>query len=163
MKAGRVGAVVVGAVAIAVLADARVAVVGAAGQAAAASVDCSGDERWHIKTLTDADAGDVSATATMTTVAALRMNDTRPDKVSDKVNRIAPFELKRYRIQATLRMAFREGDGDYHVVIADPAHDAETDPTETMIIEFPDTTCKPQSSSAYVGQMASARERSWRW
>jgi len=118
---------------------------------------CSGAERWKIKTLTDADAGSVNKTATTTTVMELRANDTRPEKVSSNGTRIKPVEFRRYRIHATLRKALREDDGDLHVVIADPSHDAEADPTETMIIEFPDTACEPQKSSSYAPQMGAAR------
>jgi hypothetical protein len=118
---------------------------------------CSGDERWQIKTLTDADAGKVNKTATTTTVAELRANQTRPAKVSSKGTRIKPVEFRRYRVHATLRKALREDDGDLHVVIADPSHDPEADPTETMIIEFPDTVCEPQKSSSYASQMGAAR------
>jgi hypothetical protein len=118
---------------------------------------CRGEERWSIKTLTDSEAGQVNTTTTGATVGELRANDTRPDKVSSKGTRIRPVEFRRYRVHASLRKAIREDDGDLHVVISDPSHDGEADPQETMIIEFPDTTCAPQSSSAYAPQMAAAR------
>ena len=66
---------------------------------------CAGHERWKIKTLTDEQAGEVSKTAKTTTVAELRANDTRPAKVSAKVERIHPVEFRRYRVHATLRKA----------------------------------------------------------
>jgi hypothetical protein len=88
-------------------------------RSAAAGLDCRGDERWAIKTVTDTDAGKVNKTATTTTVEALRNNETRPDKVSAKFERIAP--------------------------------------QQTMIIEFPDTSCEPQKSSSYATEMGSAR------
>jgi hypothetical protein len=118
---------------------------------------CAGHERWKLKTLTDDQAGMVGKTARTTTVDELRANDTRPAKVSDKVGRIRPVEFRRYRVHATLRTAFREDDGDLHVVVHDPDHDAESDPSHTMIVEFPDTSCEPQKSSAYAPQMEEAR------
>jgi hypothetical protein len=154
----RVAAGLVIAVVLTAVSEGRLVAGSGAGRASAASLDCKGDERWQIKTLTNAQAGDVNTTATTTTVEALRQNDTRPEKVSSKVNRIAPLEFRRLRIHATLRKAIREDDGDLHVVIADPAHDAEADPEQTLIIEFPDASCEPQKSSSYATQMASARE-----
>jgi hypothetical protein len=64
---------------------------------------CAGHERWKIKTLTDDQADQVNKTATATTVDELRANDTRPAKVSAKVERIHPVEFRRYRVRATLR------------------------------------------------------------
>jgi hypothetical protein len=119
--------------------------------------NCAGHERWKIKTLVDDQAGSVNTTAKTTTVDVLRENDTRPEKVSAKVGRISPVEFRRYRVHATLREAFREGDGDLHVVIADPHHDGEFDPEHTMIIEFPDASCEPQNGSTYVDAMGNAR------
>lgn len=143
------------AVGVAVLAAAVIAGVASSGHLRAAK--CRGEERWQIKTLTDAEAGKVNKTATAATVEELRENDTRPEKVSSKGTRISPVEFRRYRVHASLRKAIREDDGDFHVVISDPSHDGEADPQETMIIEFPDTTCEPQSSSAYTPEMTAAR------
>lgn len=99
----------------------------------------------------------MNKTATTTTVDELRANDTRPAKVSAKGERIHPVEFRRYRVHATLRKALKEDDGDLHVVIHDPEHDGENDPSQTMIAEFPDTSCEPQKSSAYAPQMEKAR------
>jgi hypothetical protein len=76
------------------------------------------------------------------------------------VGRIAPVEFRRYRVLATVQEAFREGDGDIHVVIHDPHHDGEFDPAHTMIAEFPDTTCSPQRFSGAVVAMRNARKAS---
>jgi hypothetical protein len=89
---------------------------------------CAGHERWKIKTLSDDEADQVNKTARTTTVDELRENDTRPDKVSAKVGRIARVEFRRYRVRITLHQAFREDDGDLHVIIHDPHHDGEADP-----------------------------------
>jgi hypothetical protein len=118
---------------------------------------CAGHQRWDVKTLTDDEADKVNKTARTTTVDELRANETRPAKVSAKVGRIRPVEVRRYRVHATLRKAFREDDGDLHVVVHDPHHDAEAEPEHTMIIEFPDTSCEPQQSSSYAPQMGKAR------
>jgi hypothetical protein len=48
--------------------------------------------------------------------------------VSAKVGRIARVEFRRYRVRITLHQAFREDDGDLHVIIHDPHHDGEADP-----------------------------------
>jgi hypothetical protein len=119
--------------------------------------NCAGHERWTIKVLKDDDANKLNKTAKTTTVDELRANDTRPAKVSAEGGRIKPVEFRRYRVHATLRKAIREDDGDLHVVISDPHHDAEADPEHTMIIEFPDTTCEPQNSSDFAPQMEKAR------
>jgi len=120
---------------------------------------CAGHERWQIKTLSDDEADQVNKTARTTTVDELRENDTRPDKVSAKVGRIARVEFRRYRVRITLHQAFREDDGDLHVIIHDPHHDGEADPAHTMIIEFPNTNCEPQKSSTYAPLLQEAREK----
>src|SRR6266540_6190122 len=99
---------------------------------------CAGKERWKIKTLIDDQAGDVNKTATTKTVEELRANTTRPEKVSSKAMRIHPVEFRRYRVHATIDAAFREGDGDLHVVIHDRANDGTTAEADTIIAESPD-------------------------
>lgn len=124
----------------------------------ARALACAGHERWQIKTLTDAQANQVNTSVTATSVEALRANDTRPAKVSAKVGRIHPVEFRRYRVQATIDQAFREDDGDLHVVIHDRANDGQAAAADTMIAEFPNPLCEPQKSSAYVQLMSKARD-----
>ena len=83
---------------------------------------------------------------------------TRPEKVSSKAMRIHPVEFRRYRVHATIDAAFREGDGDLHVVIHDRANDGTTAEADTMIAEFPDATCAPQQASTYADVMGKARD-----
>jgi hypothetical protein len=119
---------------------------------------CAGHERWKIKVLADDEAGQLNKTAKTVTVDQLRANETRPEKVSAQVGRIRPVEFRRFRVHASFEAAFREGDGDLHVVIHDPLHDGEPEELHSMIIEFPNPSCEPQNSSAYVTLMTKARD-----
>jgi len=120
--------------------------------------NCAGHELWKIKTLVDDQAGEVNKTAKTTTVEALRANDTRPENVSSIPTRIRPVEFRRFRVHATIDEAFREGDGDLHVVIHDRANDGTSAAANTMIAEFPDATCEPQKASTYADAMGKARD-----
>jgi hypothetical protein len=120
---------------------------------------CAGHERWQIKTLLDDDASHLNKRLTKATVDQLRADATRPAQVSAIVGRIKRVEFRRYRLRITLHEAFREDDGDLHVVIHDPNYDGQLDPEQTMIMEFPNADCEPQNKSAYAPRMATARAK----
>ncbi len=113
-----------------------------------AAVSC-GVERWAVKTLSDSDAERVDFQPRHTTVTTLRRLHP-PDRLPK--TRIAPVELRTYRLTALLVEAKREKDRDIHLVIADPAHRKRT-----MIVELPDVACKGPAGSAKRAQMKSAR------
>ena len=109
-----------------------------------------GTERWPVKTLTDLDVAHVSFTPVGSTVAHLRGLAAPATRPADA--RVAPTELTTFRISAVLIGWKLEGDRDMHLVIADPAQ-----PTRTMIVEVPSTTCDHVCSSGHVAQFRVAR------
>jgi len=129
------------------------------------NVACYGKERWAVKTLSD----DARATVRLKSVKA-GVADLWPLKppasalpLGDK--RVDPQELTTYRVTAKLVKArFVDdppksngkggGDRDYHLVIAAP-----TDPTKTMIVEFPDPSCVGAADPKPRARMAQARAR----
>ena len=124
------------------------------GRRSAAAQTCGthcGTERWPVKTLTDADASQVSFTPVASTVAQLRgltAPATRPDN-----GRVPPAELTTFRVHgALIGWKLESNDRDMHLVIADLAH-----PTRTMIAEVPSTTCDHVCSSGHVAQFRAAR------
>jgi hypothetical protein len=129
------------------------------------NVACYGKERWAVKTLSDDARGRVRFKPVKAGVAdlwpfkplasALPLGDKRAD----------PQELTTYRVTAKLVKArFVDdpanangkggGDRDYHLVIA-----ALTDPTKTMIVEFPDPSCVGAADPKPRARMARARAR----
>jgi endonuclease YncB( thermonuclease family) len=68
-------------------------------------------------------------------------------------SRIAPTELTTYAVTANVVKFKLEDDRDVHVVISDL-----NDPTQTMIVEFPDAVnCDGASTSAHAAEMQAAR------
>lgn len=110
---------------------------------AQASVRC-GVERWAVKTLTDAEARRVSFNAIPSSVQAL----SAIPKQQTGDSRVAPFELRTYRVTATLVSAKVEADSDIHLVIQEGP--------ETMIVEFPNVACTYGAQHRYA--MAKARQ-----
>jgi len=110
-----------------------------------------GTERWSVKTLSDDDAGDVDFDPRNHSVRFLR-NRVRPTRLPD--TRIPGIEFQTFRVRARL-IGFKKetNDNDFHVVIADLR-----DPSETMIIEFPDSDCSGVCSSAQQAEMQAARQ-----
>jgi len=110
-----------------------------------------GEERWPVKTLSDADASLVNFTPVQSTVADLR-SLTAPSSLPQN-SRIAPTELTEYTVTAKLVEFKLEDDRDIHLVIAD-----QNDTSQTMIVEFPDATvCAGAVDSAHAGEMRTAR------
>jgi hypothetical protein len=92
--------------------------------------------RWAVKTLSDSRAKLVSFKTHQTTVRSLRHR--RPPRHRNA--RIRGVETTTYRVRASLIEWKQQGDGDIHLVIADPRNLAET-----MIVEFPDQGCLAHS------------------
>ena len=97
-----------------------VALGGGSDHAALARGSC-GTERWPIKTLTDAHSEDVDFHPRLVAVNHLRNLD-RPE-VHESSPRIAPHELRTYKVRANVITAKLEDDSDFHLVIVEfPAH-----------------------------------------
>jgi hypothetical protein len=131
-----------------------------------ASVTCYGKERWAVKTLADPASSDVNLKSVKAGVADLWPLKPPPEALPLGDKRAAPWELTTYRVTAKLVQArFVDdppkangkggGDRDYHLVIAAPS-----DPSKTMVVEFPDPLCVPAATASVPrARMARARER----
>ena len=106
-------------------------------------IDCSGEERWNVKTLTDVDAKKINFKADTVTIDYI--TKIQPDrKISSKLPRFG-IEFKTYVIVCGIREYRREEDGDYHLVLYDLK-----DTTKTMIGEIPFTFCSSVAASKYA-------------
>lgn len=111
-----------------------------------ASVSCP-VERGPVKEGADADRSKVSTTVVRTSIAYLVI---RPKPSSyPKNNRIAPYELKTWQIDAVLTQYKQEADGDLHLIVRDSAN-------RTMIAEIPYPSCVP-TASRWKSLITSAR------
>ena len=109
-----------------------------------------GVERWPVKTLSDKRVKLVKFRPHKTSIAKLRSR-VAPD-VGTSTPRIKGAETRTFRVRAQLIEFKSEDDRDVHLVIGWPA-----DPSKTMIVEFPDTTCPGARKSPKKGKMAKAR------
>jgi hypothetical protein len=108
-----------------------------------------GVRTWPVKVLLDDDTALVDRTPRATTIAALaalpRPTEPRPTR--------GRFALERWtlRVRAVLAVSpADEGDGDLHLILADPA-----DPRVTMVAEIPDSACA--LGSRHASDYAEAR------
>lgn len=114
-------------------------------------VTCGGDERWDIKTLTDADAKKVNFKADTVTIDFLRT--IIPDrKIGNKIPRFG-IEFKTYVIKCDIREYRLEDDGDYHLVLV-----SLKDTNKTMIGEIPLTFCESVAKSKYTKKFETSRQ-----
>jgi hypothetical protein len=109
-----------------------------------------GEERWAVKTLTDADASKVNFTAQPATVDWL-VSQSAPSYLPANA-RIAPIETQTYTVRARLVGYKLEEDHDFHIVIADLDNSSET-----MIVEIPSPDCAGVCASPRVNDINSAR------
>ncbi len=109
-----------------------------------------GEERWAVKTLTDADAARVNFSPQSTTVDWL-VSQSAPGYLPADA-RIAPIETQTYAVRARLVGFKLEEDRDIHIVIADLDNSSET-----MIVEIPSADCSGVCASPRVGDIDSAR------
>src|SRR5688572_4891137 len=78
-----------------------------------------GEERWAVKTLSDADATRVDFTNVIrTSVSAL--NDLTPHCSNLPEARTFPEEFRVYEVPGVVTLARQQEDRDIHVVLADP-------------------------------------------
>lgn len=107
-----------------------------------------GKERWPVKTLQDPDTRLIVMAPITTTVHALR-----EPKQPANLRTIDPSirldqEKQVYTVHALLIGFKKEGDSDYHLVLADPV-----DRSKTMIAEIPAPTC---ANKKYAAQFIAA-------
>ncbi len=112
-----------------------------------AQTSCGGVERWSVKVLTDAAAGTVNFTPSVTTITNLVNIVTPPP--SSTMPRYAGIEDKTYSVTCNITIKKAESDNDYHLVLSDGIN--------TMIGEIPDPACSAAASSAHVNQYIAAR------
>lgn len=104
-----------------------------------------GVERLAVKTLTDPQARLVNFHPRNTTVSAMRRQ-----APTGTYSRGLGVERRTYRIRVRLIETKLEDDEDYHLVVADLRH-----PAQTMIVEFPASNCTRHA--LHRQQMAAAR------
>ena len=103
--------------------------------AAASGVRC-GVELWPIKTLTDANAGQVQLDPVLSTsIAAVNALPVPSDPTTRQGNN---FELHTYRVTAYLTGYKLEADNDWHIVLSDDGSESQG---HTMIVEIPNPAC----------------------
>jgi hypothetical protein len=106
-----------------------------------------GEERWSVKTGTDADAARVDLSAGDTTVGEL-VSLRKPLELLSG-HRINPYELLSFRLRDVILVEYKlETDRDYHLVISDGER--------TMIAEIPDPECVG-ASSPFLSSISAAR------
>jgi hypothetical protein len=100
--------------------------------------DCIANDRWPVKTLTDADAPLVNKTVVDYTVPAFHAilrPPTADGTARDPNHRLFP-EFTTFRISANLKWVGMRDDGDMHMAIADTK-----DSTQTVVVELPSPEC----------------------
>jgi hypothetical protein len=107
-----------------------------------------GTERWPVKTGTDADRNRVSTHPRTVSITYLRRRhepSTRPQS-----SRVAPVELRTYRVHARLVKYAHEADGDYHLVLQGSHH-------RTIVAEIPSPSCVGRISPFKAGTRRARR------
>ena len=112
-----------------------------------------GEERWAVKTLSDAEATRVDVThAIPTTVTALNALTPRCSGLPDA--RSFAEEFQTFEVTGRVSATREEDDRDIHVVLADLA-----DPGQTIITEVVDPTCFGAVQSPFLSLLTSARSQ----
>jgi len=121
---------------------------------AARAQGACGVERWPVKVLADRDRAavrlDEAVPATVRELGALEI----PEIIYPNDRRIAPHELRVYRLTAIVwQINIAEDDRDWHVVLRDPVDNS------MMIVEIPDPRCTRDPALAARFQAARAELR----
>ena len=90
--------------------------------------------RWPVKTMSDADAGAVNRTPSGATLATLRAFPAPTVRPQD--GRANAIEKTEFGVSGNIIKWGLESDGDFHIVLANAS-----DPSQTIVLEVPDTTC----------------------
>jgi hypothetical protein len=110
-----------------------------------------GEERWAVKTLSDADALRVNMTDVIPTmVAALNALPVHCSGLPDA--RTFPEEFRVYEVVALVQLTRVEDDHDVHVVLADL-----NDTTQTIVTEVVDPVCQGAVQSPHLSLLTQAR------
>ena len=107
-----------------------------------------GEERVPVKVLNDADAHRVDLRPLRAEVLQL-VSVAPPEREGPDHNRQTSIELHTFTVDALLVGAESQPDGDYHLVLADPA-----EPQRTMIAEIPAPYC---ARTRFADRFAAAR------
>lgn len=112
-----------------------------------------GEERWHIKTIFDRDAGSINFTPRSTTIPEL-VSMRAPAVLGEERD---SAEKQVYSVEAVLLgwkvESGAKGDHDFHLVLADP-----NDLSRTMIAESPSPDCEGACSSSQARRFAEVRQ-----
>jgi hypothetical protein len=109
-----------------------------------------GEERFAVKTLSDADARRVNLTPVFTTVAKLTSHLAHCEGGPDR--RVYNEEFQTYEVIGRVEIVRVEDDHDYHVVLSDLI-----DRSITMITEVVEPACEGAASSPFVSVLRAAR------
>lgn len=94
-----------------------------------------GTERWPIKVMSDPDRTKIDFQPRSASIADLGAIPI-PEVPYPNNRRLAPEELSVYRVRAIVAQILEETDGDWHLVLRDPANAASL-----MIAEIPSPQC----------------------
>lgn len=108
-----------------------------------------GDERWAVKTLTDADATRVNFSDVLrTTITSLNRFPAHCSELPD--NRTFLEEFRVYEVAGVVQLTRSEDDSDIHIVLSDP-----NNPTQTIVVEVVHPACA--LTSPYLSTLSQAR------
>ena len=96
-----------------------------------------GSERWEVKTLSDAEAGDIKFIPVKSTVSK-QLAFIKPDYHENNLR--DSTEKKVYKIDCILLEYMQEADSDWHLVVKDLIS------RKKMVVEIPDLDCIDQSN-----------------
>ena len=115
----------------------------------AAEKSC-GVERWDVKTLNDAEGADILASAPMMArigdLVKIATHD-RKTLMQAEAKRF-PEERRQFKVPALVIGYKKEGDSDFHIVLADP-----DDRKATTIAEIPSADCVPAQYREMFAQL----------
>src|SRR5882724_2754543 len=123
-----------------------------------------GQERWTVKTLTDADAGSVAMTPVDKKVAELYDSPAPTAASGFNPDHRAALKKQTFHVKAKLIGYKQEldktgkGDRDFHIVIQDLAPEPDLTKVKTMIVEIADPRCNGICASPVLAQVAQARK-----
>jgi hypothetical protein len=110
-----------------------------------------GEERWAIKTLSDADAIRVDfVNVVPTTIAALNGLAAHCSGLPE--NRTFPEEFRVYEAAGIVQLTRNEDDRDVHIALADPL-----DSSKTIVVEVADPSCAGAAQSPFLMMLSQAR------
>lgn len=113
-----------------------------------------GVDRWPVKTLADRDSGKVDYSPVESTISKLGAISI-PEIPYPADQRIAPHELRVYRVVAIVDQILSESDLDWHLVLRDPN---EADATLIAEIPSPDCAATPAHAKLYAAARDSLRK-----